>query len=133
MSTLRTNALEGVDAKNSITIVAGAGNITTTNVQKGLALVHLEYEQDAATLGTSLNISSVTDSSTGNYVPNVTNSFSSTTDRCCAACGINKGTANVYVAGPNDTNTASFAMETKTDGGSSQDATSGLTVHGVIA
>ena len=30
MSTLRTNALEGVDAKNSITIVAGAGNITTT-------------------------------------------------------------------------------------------------------
>ena len=29
MSTLRTNALEGVDAKNSITIVAGAGNITT--------------------------------------------------------------------------------------------------------
>ena len=37
MSTLRTNALEGVDAKNSITIVAGAGNITTTNVQEGLA------------------------------------------------------------------------------------------------
>ena len=36
MSTLRTNALEGVDAKNSITIVAGAGNITTTNVQEGL-------------------------------------------------------------------------------------------------
>ena len=36
MSTLRTNALEGVDAKNSITIVAGAGNVTTTNVQEGL-------------------------------------------------------------------------------------------------
>ena len=36
MSTLRTNALEGVDAKNSITIVAGAGNITTTNVQEGI-------------------------------------------------------------------------------------------------
>jgi hypothetical protein len=34
MSTLRTNALEGVDAKNSITIVAGAGNVTTTNVQE---------------------------------------------------------------------------------------------------
>ena len=39
MSTLRANALEGVDAKNSITIVAGAGNITTTNVQEGLAKV----------------------------------------------------------------------------------------------
>ena len=39
MSTLRTNALEGVDAKNSITIVAGAGNITTTNIEQGLAKV----------------------------------------------------------------------------------------------
>ena len=36
MSTLRTNALEGMDAKNSITIVAGAGNVTTTNMQEGL-------------------------------------------------------------------------------------------------
>ena len=46
MSTLRTNALEGVDAKNSITIVAGAGNITTTNVQEGLckAWVNLMVE-----------------------------------------------------------------------------------------
>ncbi len=48
MSTLRTNALEGVDAKNSITIVAGAGNITTTNVQEGLCkgLVSLYMEQE---------------------------------------------------------------------------------------
>ena len=43
MSTLRTNALEGVDAKNSITIVAGAGNITTTNVQEGLCKVWSHY------------------------------------------------------------------------------------------
>ena len=133
MSTLRTNALEGVDAKNSITIVAGAGNFTTTNVQQGLALVHLEYEQDADVIGTSLNISTVTDVSAGNYTPNVSNPFSSDTDRCCAGCGINKGTANVYVTGPNDTNTASFTMETKSDSGTSQDSTSGLTVHGVIA
>ena len=46
MSTLRTNALEGVDAKNSITIVAGAGNVTTTNVQEGLCC--LLYTSDAA-------------------------------------------------------------------------------------
>ena len=47
MSTLRTNALEGMDAKNSITIVAGAGNITTTNVQEGLtkAWVKILMEQ----------------------------------------------------------------------------------------
>ena len=44
MSTLRTNALEGVDAKNSITIVAGAGNVTTTNVQEGCLKYFVVYK-----------------------------------------------------------------------------------------
>ena len=48
MSTLRTNALEGVDAKNSITIVAGAGNITTTNVQEGLCKSWVFGGEDAS-------------------------------------------------------------------------------------
>ena len=44
MSTLRTNALEGVDAKNSITIVAGAGNVTTTNVQQGICKCWVQFD-----------------------------------------------------------------------------------------
>ena len=48
MSTLRTNALEGVDAKNSITIVAGAGNITTTNVQEGLNKAYCTFAQGSS-------------------------------------------------------------------------------------
>ena len=74
MSTLRTNALEGVDAKNSITIVAGAGNITTTNVQGGLAKGFAAFNQSSVT--DSYNHSSVTDVGTGNYHPNLTNSMS---------------------------------------------------------
>ena len=76
MSTLRANALEGVDAKNSITIVAGAGNITTTNVQQGLCMAWCHY----ATGGTfvnndSFNIASLTDNDAGTCTLTMTNAF----------------------------------------------------------
>ena len=81
MSTLRTNALEGVDAKNSITIVAGAGNVTTTNVQSGLAKVLVAMNSTATALGTSnLNLSSGTDNGTGDYTITTTNAFTSEND-----------------------------------------------------
>jgi len=73
MSTLRTNALEGMDAKNSITIVAGAGNITTTNVQEGLAKTSIRFPADQASITSSFNISSLTDASTGQATVNINN------------------------------------------------------------
>ena len=73
MSTLRTNALEGVDTKNSITIVAGAGNITTTNVQEGLAKTSIRYPNDQASITSSFNISSLTDAATGQATVNINN------------------------------------------------------------
>ena len=77
MSTLRTNALEGVDAKNSITIVAGAGNITTTNVQQGLAMSWVNFDGTAtdAEARDSFNVSTMTDTTTGNYVVNFSNNM----------------------------------------------------------
>ena len=74
MSTLRTNALEGVDAKNSITIVAGAGNVTTTNVQEGLckAWVHVH---DNASIDDSFNISTIEDVSTGSIKTTYSNNM----------------------------------------------------------
>ena len=78
MSTLRTNALEGVDAKNSITIVAGAGNITTTNVQEGIANVWSRVDQTGQTsVIVSFNIASITDNGTGDQSYTYTNSMSS--------------------------------------------------------
>ena len=73
MSTLRTNALEGVDAKNSITIVAGAGNITTTNIEQGLAKVWIKTPADGASISDSFNVSSATDSATGQVIVNINN------------------------------------------------------------
>ena len=63
MSTLRTNALEGVDAKNSITIVAGAGNITTTNVQSGIAKGWVQFDtgDNPPVADGSFNVASLTD------------------------------------------------------------------------
>lgn len=76
MSTLRTNALEGVDAKNSMTIVAGAGNVTTTNVQEGLCKGWINYKGTSTNaVRDSLNNSSVTDNGTGDYQFNHTNNF----------------------------------------------------------
>ena len=75
MSTLRTNALEGVDAKNSITIVAGAGNITTTNVQEGLLKQWVSYNQTS--IVDSFNTTSFTDNGTGDYSITIANNMSS--------------------------------------------------------
>ena len=78
MSTLRTNALEGVDAKNSITIVAGAGNVTTTNVQEGL-IKAWALNENVGTLSVldSFNQASTPDTATGVLTWAVTNNFSS--------------------------------------------------------
>jgi len=73
MSTLRTNALEGVDAKNSITIVAGAGNVTTTNIEQGLAKVWIKTPANGASISDSFNVSSATDSATGQVIVNINN------------------------------------------------------------
>ena len=77
MSTLRTNALEGVDAKNSITIVAGAGNVTTTNVEQGLAKVCVQFDGQASGAASrdSFNVGSMTDNGTGNYTVNFSNNM----------------------------------------------------------
>jgi len=76
MSTLRTNALEGVDAKNSITIVAGAGNITTTNVQEGLCKQWCNFVGSSASSNDSFNTASITDNGTGDFSPQITNDMS---------------------------------------------------------
>ena len=80
MSTLRTNALEGVDAKNSITIVAGAGNITTTNVQEGLCKAWVHHDQEGThDIDDSFNIASIVDNAIGRTGYALTNNMSNAT------------------------------------------------------
>ena len=78
MSTLRTNALEGMDAKHSITIVAGAGNVTTTNVQQGLAMSWITFTSASSfTNHDSLNVTTLTDSGAGYGTVTMTNVMNS--------------------------------------------------------
>ena len=102
MSTLRTNALEGVDAKNSITIVAGAGNITTTNVQEGLAKCWVNFDGTASGAASrdSLNVSAMTDNGTGDYTISINNDMAND-DYCLVTTGGHddaSGTAHSFEA-----------------------------------
>ena len=128
MSTLRTNALEGMDAKNSITIVAGAGNITTTNVQEGLAKVWIRAS-DAAVNADSLNVSSILDNTTGDYSYDFT-SVMNNTDYC--AMGTCKSTvpriASVY-----NTFTTQFEIRYHNESGTDTDTENSNMVHGDLA
>ena len=87
MSTLRTNALEGMDAKNSITIVAGAGNITTTNVQEGLCKAWGRVNMSTPAYHDSFNLGTITDNGTGDMTFAITNAFSTATFACTSGDG----------------------------------------------
>ena len=94
MSTLRTNSLEGVDAKNSITIVAGAGNITTTNVQEGLAKYSGVWDShNDSTIRDSFNVSGITDNTTGDFTVTFSNPMG---NEFYSALGNLSGENNVY-------------------------------------
>jgi len=133
MSTLRTNALEGVDAKNSITIVAGAGNVTTTNVQEGLAKAHCYWEADT-TIVRGLNISSIDDDGTGDWDLNYTNNFSGTKNIVTTGIVSQFTASHMVQAFVNSNNTASDVTITNaiTTRGN-QDSSNYVTVDGELA
>jgi hypothetical protein len=120
MSTLRTNALEGVDAKNSITIVAGAGNITTTNVQEGLCKAWIQYSPN--TTNDSFNVSGTTDNGTGDHTMTVSSAMANG-DYCFGACGSDhsNNARHIFHEGANPS-TTEFRTRTTNSSNSSTDS-----------
>ena len=120
MSTLRTNALEGVDAKNSITIVAGAGNITTTNVQEGLCKAWIQYSPN--TTNDSFNVSGTTDNGTGDHTMTVSSAMANG-DYCFGACGSDhsNNARHIFHEGANPS-TTEFRTRTTDSSNSSADS-----------
>ena len=134
MSTLRTNALEGVDAKNSITIVAGAGNVTTTNVQDSLtkSWINLDGSGTVAILE-SLNVGSITDQGTGQYLTTFSNNFQ-TADYCYSGgmpMGTTKGTLRAQDNA--DSTTSAFTADIFSDGSNSDQDHYCVVFHGSLA
>ena len=130
MSTLRTNALEGMDAKNSITIVAGAGNVTTTNVQQGLAMSWITFTSASSfTNHDSLNVTTLTDSGAGYGTVTMTNVMNSIYHTVHSTS--NDDNAH---AGSGSHTTANYQMFSKNSSHSLTDATSQYgTVFGDLA
>ena len=128
MSTLRTNALEGVDAKNSITIVAGAGNITTTNVQEGLCKAWA-MASTTASVNDSLNVSGGTDNGTGDYSYAFSNSMNSTSYTVVGSCGQD----DIGIQGNKARATGSYRIRHSNASGSAVDVDNNSNVHGDLA
>tara|TARA_R100001079_G_scaffold86536_1_gene49428 strand:+ start:581 stop:988 length:408 start_codon:yes stop_codon:yes gene_type:complete len=135
MSTLRTNALEGMDAKNSITIVAGAGNVTTTNVQDGLAKIFCSIADNETLLSTSLNTSSWTDTTTGSGLFDFTNALTEVSHQVGVASQINAAVAGATVRGTSSGSTTSRYDTRSFDGSNSATDHSFMSfvIHGDLA
>jgi len=71
-STLKINTLTGVTTAGSIA-VTGEGNSTTTNLQQGLCKVWIKTPSNGASISDSFNVSSATDSATGQVIVNINN------------------------------------------------------------
>ena len=117
MSTLRTNALEGVDAKNSITIVAGAGNITTTNVQKGLAKAFINFDgSGTVSIRDSFGVSSLADDGTGAYTVTLSITMSTATDWSGAMSGNGAGYSHAFGGTSGAFTATTFPVAVRTGG-----------------
>ena len=135
MSTLRTNALEGVDAKNSITIVAGAGNITTTNVQEGLAKVWCLATQSDNSIYDSFNTSSIGDDGTGQIGFNFTNNMNAEAYSAVSNTQVDDASGfNGTGVGSGSIETDEVTMQCRDQNGNDTDSNPmALTVHGDLA
>tara|TARA_R100001510_G_scaffold14770_1_gene12087 strand:+ start:324 stop:734 length:411 start_codon:yes stop_codon:yes gene_type:complete len=85
-SILKVDTITGVATAGSIA-VTGEGNSTTTNLQQGLGKSWWCLTGGNATISDSLNTSSATDHSTGNFSTTRTNNMSSTHYSASGACG----------------------------------------------
>ena len=74
-SELRVDNLKGSTTGGSINVL-GEGTSATTNLQQGVAKSWVNFTgTSTVTVNDSLNNASVTDSGTGQYVPNMTNAM----------------------------------------------------------
>ena len=75
----KTGGSLGTDirVKNTSTIEAGSGTSFTHNLSASALKAFLHFDGSDNSIGDSLNIGSVTDNGTGNYVYNYTNNFDS--------------------------------------------------------
>ena len=85
-SQLKVDTITGVTTAGSISIT-GEGNSTTTNLQQSLVKVWAKFNGSSFGELDSFNVSSFTDSGTGNYTVNINNDFSNANHASVEASG----------------------------------------------
>lgn len=140
MSELKVDTLTGKTTANDITVTVGA--TATAKLQQGLVKAHLLFDQRGSHLSentagsSSLNISSSSDESTGNYSLVFINNMSNDeyTPVCSAhfnALVANKN--NPRFSGPYTILTTGYSASTVSSNGSNQDAIGQTVAHGDLA
>ena len=112
-SQLKVDTLTGVTTAGSID-VTGEGNSTTTNLQQGLAKAWINFDGSAsgAAARGSFNLASMTDTSTGVYVCNLTNAFANTND-CAATSSASNSTSGSDNRNISTTITSASAIDSR--------------------
>ena len=126
-SELKVDKFTGVTTAGSI-LVTGEGNSTTTNLQQGLAKAWINFDGSAsgAAARGSFNLASMTDTSTGVYVCNLTNAFANTND--CAATS----SASASTSGSDNRNISTTITSTSAIDSRTSNAASGAVLDAVV-
>jgi hypothetical protein len=121
ISTAQIDIVRGKTTAGSIT-VQGEGT-ATTNMQQGLAKSWLQFNQTTPAVTDSFNISTVTDTSAGDYIPNFSSAMSGLTYAVPSAGGMLNTNASGRISETNPTNTSSYQVTTTNSAGSKADYT----------
>ena len=132
-SEIAIDKLKGASSASSISVV-GEGGTTTTNLQQGLAKVWIHFPGNGASINDSLNVSSLTDTGTGNAHVVINNNMNNTTysyvngNQFTTASGTNAFFANAGAQA-----TTGYDVTHYQNGGLADSVKASSTVHGDLA
>ena len=132
-SEIAIDKLKGVSSASSISVVAEGGT-TTTDLQQGLAKVWIHFPGDGASINDSLNVSSLTDTATGNAHVVINNNMNNTTysyvngNQFTTASG-----SNAFFANAGAQATTGYDVTHYQNGALADSVKASSTVHGDLA
>tara|TARA_R100001463_G_scaffold38921_1_gene83487 strand:+ start:257 stop:637 length:381 start_codon:yes stop_codon:yes gene_type:complete len=112
-----------------------AGSLDTQFVVNGSAKTWVNYNQATPTVNSSLNTSSVTDSSAGRFIVNFTSAFSGANEYNWSGMS-QSGSSSAYnctIQMDGTPTTTTCAYETVFNNGTFSDLHDGVTIHGDLA
>jgi hypothetical protein len=108
---------------NTLTDASSGNSTAMSTINQGTAKAWLQYNQVTPAVTGSFNISSVTDTSAGDYTPNFSSAMSALDYAVPSAGGMLNTNASGRISETNPTNTSSYQVTTTNSSGSKADYT----------